>query len=303
MSGSPWRLPPAFRNAARPVIGVVAGSAFTPAIVAQAGTWLPVLVAVALFLMLASAAGVLFFRRICGFDRRTSLLAAMPGGLGEMTVLGADFGADVRKLVMVHSVRIVIVVMTGPFLIMLLTGRFPAAATATTQVTPIAPLDWFILLACGVMGLMLGLRFRRFGGPILIPLAASALVHAIGLTESKPPYWLVAGMQVVIGCIAGSRFAGLTASEARTVVGQAAIWSVILIGAAAWTAEGLSLMFGRPTAALFLALAPGGFAEMVAISIAIGIETAFVVACQTVRLLLVLTIAPILLPIFDRKGS
>ena len=302
VSGVEWKLPPAMRDGARPVIGVVAGSAFTPAVMAQAAGWLPVLAAVAGFLLLACVAGAVFFHKICGYDRRTSLLAAMPGGLSEITILGADFGADVRRLVLVHSVRIVLVVMSAPFLIMLLTGRFPTTGNPASASTAIGLSDWLILGACGLLGLLGGRRLNRFGGTILVPLAASALVHVIGLTASKPPYWLIAGMQVVIGCIAGGRFGGMTAKEARAVVRQGLAWALVLLAAAAAFAEGLSHFFGPSDAALFLALAPGGFAEMVAISVAIGIETAFVVACQTVRLLLVLTLAPILLPLLERRG-
>jgi uncharacterized membrane protein AbrB (regulator of aidB expression) len=68
----------------------------------------------------------MFFRNLCGFDRATAVFAAMPGGLGEMTLLGSQYGGDTRRLVLVHSVRIVAVVFAVPFIV---SGMVPGGLT------------------------------------------------------------------------------------------------------------------------------------------------------------------------------
>jgi hypothetical protein len=53
-----------------------------------------------------------------------------------------------------------------------------------------------------------------------------------------------------------------------------------------------------PFAALVLALAPAGMAEMTVMAYALGIETAFVVTSQLCRVFFVLTFAPLFFRLF-----
>jgi uncharacterized protein len=128
-------------------------------------------------------------------------------------------------------------------------------------------------------------------------------VHAAGLTRVLPPGWLVAIVQVVIGAVAGSRFAGIRWMELRNTVAQALAWSCALLLTAIASAALGALLFGRPFAALVLAVAPGGMTEMTIMSYALGIETAFVVTSQLCRIFFVLTIAPILFRLLSTARS
>jgi uncharacterized membrane protein AbrB (regulator of aidB expression) len=69
---------------------------------------------------------------------------------------------------------------------------------------------------------------------------------------------------------------------------------VVLLATAMGAAGIGAMIFARPFAALMLAVAPGGMAEMTIISYALGIETAFVVTSQVCRSFFVLTMAPLL---------
>jgi uncharacterized membrane protein AbrB (regulator of aidB expression) len=85
------------------------------------------------------------------FDRTTAFFASVPGGLGEMALLGSQFGADLRRRVLVHSVRIIVVVTVIPFILRLALGHnlLPAAALAHASAGP-SPVDWVILGACAL---------------------------------------------------------------------------------------------------------------------------------------------------------
>ena len=158
--------------------------------------------------------------------------------------------------------------------------------------------DWLILIACGVAGFAAGRLLRLTGGAMIMAMLFSAAVHATGMTQVLPPYWLVACVQVAIGAVAGARFAGIRWLELRSTVLQALIWALVLLATAVAAAEVGALLFARPFAALMLALAPGGMAEMMIISYALGIETAFVVTCQLCRSFMVVTFAPMFFRLF-----
>jgi len=285
-------LPPVFRDGARPVIGVVAGSAFAPEVVAQMGDWWPIFVLLVLFFLGVTGVGILFFRRL-GFDRQTALFAAMPGGMGEMAMLGMQFGADIRKLVLVHAVRQITVVTVVPFAIGHLLARHGGAMPAG-HVQPPAGADWAVLLGCVVAGMAIGRRLRGFGGLMLVPLTLSALAHGTGLTTAQIPYWIVALMQVMIGSITGARFAGLRMADARGTLLAGLVWVVILLALSAVLALVMGRIMAQSPAALFLALAPGGFSEMIVIAYASGVEVAFVVTCHAFRTIYIMLVSPLL---------
>lgn len=284
-------LPPVFRDGARPVIGVVAGSAFTPLVLGQITGWWPVFLVLICFFLLVSQLGAAVFRHF-GFDRPTAFFAASPGGLGEMAFLGEQFGAQVRDLVLVHSVRIIAVVTLVPFVIAGLTGV--GGAGAAIPAPDPRPEDWAALVLCTLAGYLVGRRLRAWGGLMLVPMLFSALLHGSGLTVAVAPYWLVAAMQVVIGCITGARFAGLHPGRAGRVLLIGLGWSLALIGLSIGLAALLARVVALPPAALFLALAPGGFAEMSVIAYAAGIEVAFVVTCHAFRTLYIMLVSPVL---------
>jgi membrane AbrB-like protein len=110
LSGQRVALPRSMRNVCVTILGVMLGASFTPAVVARMGEWIFTLGALAAWGLTAGAAGWFYFRRVVGYDRVTSYFAAAPGGLNEMTLAGARFGADAAFVATHHLVRIVLVV-------------------------------------------------------------------------------------------------------------------------------------------------------------------------------------------------
>jgi uncharacterized membrane protein AbrB (regulator of aidB expression) len=100
-------------------------------------------------------------------------------------------------------------------------------------------------------------------------------------------------MQVVVGSIAGSRFAGIRWAEVRSTLALALVWAVVMILLSALAAVVSSWMLGRDFQAMLLALAPGGMVEMTVITLALGVEVAFVVTCQVFRIMLIVTLMPL----------
>jgi uncharacterized protein len=302
VSGGRWLMPAPVREFARPVVGILAGSAFTPEVVASVGDWWGAIVFVAVYTVIASALGWLFFRKLCRLDPVTAYFASTPGGLGELTLLGGALGGSMRSLVTIHSVRIVAVVFTVPFFLQWLLGtELQRTALPSPGASQAVLADWLILIACGVAGFLVARLLKMSGGTMIMAMLFSAGVHGTGLTQLLPPYWLVALVQVVIGAVAGARFAGIRWLELRNTVVQALIWACVLLATAIGAAALGAMLFARPFAALVLAVAPGGMAEMTIISYALGIETAFVVTSQICRSFFVLTMAPLLFRLLGVK--
>ena len=284
-----------FRTLARPVIGVFAGSAFTLAIALSILESWPIILFLAAYFVLFTLLGTVFFRRICGLDKATAYFASTPGGLGELTLLGGLYGGSTRSLVIIHTIRIITVVCVIPFAVQLLEpGHAPLSGMPSIgHRGALSLLDWLLLAACGVVGYAIARAVNMASGSMLIPMALSAGIHVAGLTEGAPPGWLVAFVQVVIGSVSGARFAGLLWKEFRTTVVLGLVWAIIMLVGAFLMALVSSTVVEAPLAALLLAFAPGGFAEITIVAFAIQIEVAFVVTCHVFRSFFVLVFAPL----------
>lgn len=302
IAGNRWPMPAGMRTFARPVVGVLAGSAFTPAIVGSMLGWWPSLVVVAVYSLVMSAAGYFLFTRVLRFDSATAYFASTPGGLGELTLLGGALGGRVHTLVLIHAVRVVTVVFGVPLVVQLVHGNIGSATFPGSAHVGLEAWDWLMLIGAGLAGYAIG-RFTGFpGGVMIAAMLVSAALHATGVTTAAPPGWLMAVVQVLIGSVAGGRFAGITWADARVDLLAAFGWAAAMLGSAVLVTALAVPMLGVPFETLLLALAPGGAAEMIVISYALQAEAAFVAFCHVSRIFLVLALAPAFFGLIPPRG-
>lgn len=290
--GGRWLMPDGVMLVARPTVGVMAGSGFTPVVIASIGAWWSEVLVVAVFGAAVAIAGFLVFRFVFRFDRVTSFFAALPAGLAELTVLAGSFGGNTKTLMLVHSIRIVAVIFTVPLILQFVlghaVGRVPVAAGPVAASIE----EWSVLAACALGGLVLGRYFKLPGGIMVGAMIISAVVHGAGLSTANFPAWFIALAQIVIGAVCGSRFAGIDWRQAWITVIAALTWVAILLVMTVAAAYLTTLYAARPFSTGLLALAPGGMSEMAVITFALGVDVAFIVTCQVLRTFLMLTTAP-----------
>jgi len=295
-------VPRLMRDLVSPVLGVLIGSSFTPALLGQIGQW-PVPVAVTLgYAVLISTLGFLYFRRAARLDVMTALFAGLPGGLSEMTLLGVALGARANVLAVVHSLRIVMIVVIMPFIIGFMARPAPGAAFAGKP--PLGMVDIALLVACGLGGFALSRVVRMPAGALLLPLGLSAAVHLTGVTGGAPPLWIVAPAQIVVGAYIGVRFMGMAFRHMLPMVGHGVAWGFIMIAAAIGLAVFASRVFaGVERLPLMLALSPGGMSEMSLLTLSVGVDVAFVITCHMMRIVTVFLCAPVVARLVASRGN
>jgi membrane AbrB-like protein len=273
------------------VLGVMLGSAFTPAIIGRVAEWLPSLAGLLGYVGIMTAAVSLYLRKVAGYDPVTAYFAATPGGLNEMTIVGGAMGGDDRVISLVHGVRILLIALTIPFWFRFFQGYQPSGFPGSGGFH-LPWKDLAALVLCGAAGAPLA-RFARIPAANLTgPMILSAAVHLSAVTASRPPAELVALAQVVVGTAVGCRFAGFPVRQIMRIVansiGQTAIMLALTVGAALT----LHPIAGASILALVLAYAPGGLAEMSLIALSLGIDAAFVSSHHVVRIVMVVLLAP-----------
>jgi uncharacterized membrane protein AbrB (regulator of aidB expression) len=93
--------------------------------------------------------------------------------------------------------------------------------------------------------------------------------------------------------VVGAKYSGITMHEVRRFLTAGLGHAVILTVIAAIFAEAVVLLGFAPPIDAILAFAPGGQAEMALMAIVAGADVAFVIAHHVLRIVLVITCAPV----------
>jgi membrane AbrB-like protein len=282
------------------ILGVLLGSTFTPDALDKVAEWPITLASLALYLVLVTSMLYLYFRRVVGFDPATAYFSATPGGLSEMVIVGRAMGGDDRAIALVHGARVLLVVLTLPFWFRYAYGVGSAGGgTGTGTLSDIGWLDGGALIACAIVGPMIGKFLRLPAYRLVGPMLASAAVHIAGVTSSAPPMELVAVAQVTIGSSIGARFAGAPLKWVLKIIAASIGSTSLMLGATVGFALVLAPLSGIPVAPVVLAFSPGGLAEMSLIALALGVETAFVATHHVARIGMIVIAAPL---VFQKLG-
>lgn len=285
------------------IIGVMLGAGFTPAIIENIGSWIPTVLGLAGFVAVSGAACVLYFRRVGGFDLPTAYFAGMPGGLVEMIIVGEDKGGNARTIALVHSARVLLVVLTLPFLVQMISGT--ALGPRSQMGASVLDQSWqdgAWLLAIAVAGAGLGHILRLPARLLLGPMVASAAVHVFGWTHSAPATEIVNLAQLVLGTTIGCSFAGTATRELIDILVLSLGSTLILLAITAAFAVGISHVSSYDEILLLLAYSPGGLAEMSLVALALGAEAAFVAAHHIIRVFMVTMGAAPLFALLRRRA-
>ena len=286
-------LPMKLRSAFVPVIGVSIGGAFTPEVLGQAGAWGPSMLALLLFLPLTHGVGYLVYTR-GGLPRLESFFGSVPGGLIETVQMGEEAGGDVKLITVLQFLRLILTIIFVPLIFMALTGGAVGSASGVTMPAAAVPLtvqEVAVLLAAGVLGFLVGRALRLPAAIMTGPILFSAAAHAAGLVHGVPPAWLVGLTQVVVGCGLGVRFAGTERGMLLRAMRLAVVVAVLSLGIAFGFALALAGWVGEPVAAVFLAFAPGGLAEMSLIALSLQMSVVYVTVHHVARIVVSVIVA------------
>lgn len=279
-----------------PVIGVMLGSGVSAELFGLLGTWLLTLLLLPVFLVCAAGISYAVYRRIGGYDPVTAFYAAMPGGLNEMVILGAEAGGDERRIALAHAARVLIIIVFVALFFGLVLGVSSGGRGATQWIGiyQITLFDYVVLGLCAVVGAILGQWLGMPAAPVFGPMILSGIAHVAGWVTVAPPTIFVIAAQITIGTIIGTRFIGATLAEIRNDIGLSAVASLLMLIAAVGFAELIVMISSIPLAQAFLAFSPGGLTEMSLLTLAMEQDVAYVSIMHIIRITMVIALAPFL---------
>jgi hypothetical protein len=280
---------------AQAVVGALVAAGITPAIVATLGHDWPLFGAVIAATLLSSAALGWFISRSGLIPGVTAVYGISPGAASAMVLQGEARGADVRLVAFMQYSRVLLVALTAA-----LVARFwGGAAGAHVPGTPwLAPVHWgnlaavLLLAALGQQAARL-LALQAWG--MLGPMLLLSALHAGGWLGIELPRWLLATAYALLGWHIGLSFRRdvlLHAWRALPVVAGAAL---CLIGFCSLLAGCLTRLAHVDIVTAYLATSPGGIDSIAIIAASTPqVDLPFVLALQSLRLLFVIGLAPLI---------
>ena len=281
--------------AAQAVIGAMVSAAITPAIIATFGHDALLFSAVMAATLLGAVALGWLLSRSGLIPGATAVYGTSPGAASAMVMLGEAEGADARLVAFMQYSRVLLVALAAA-----LVARFWAgAAGAHAPGAPwLAPVHWdnlaaLVLLAA--LGQQAARLLRLQAWALLGPMLLLSALHAAGWLAIDLPRWLLVAAYALLGWHIGLGFhrdALLHAGRALPAVAGAALCLMSFCGLLAWCLMRLAHVDALTA---YLATSPGGLDSVAIIAASTPrVDLPFVLALQSVRLLFVIGLAPLL---------
>lgn len=289
LAGHAERMPTRLRDLAFFLLGASMGAGVTPETLARLGDWPLSLALLGVTVVAVTAAGALLLARVGGWDAETAFFAAVPGALSTVLAVAAQSKADLGRVAVVQSIRLVALVALLPALLSLAVVVPPA-----TGVPALATADLALLLALSALGSALFVAVRFPSGLLTGAFVASAVAHGAGwVTGTLPEALLVFGF-LAVGMVIGERFVGMSLAE----LGRAAGLGFATLGVGVVVAlVGAGLVVATTDvvlAAALLAFAPGAVEAMTVLAFAFGVDPAYVAALQLARFAAIALLVPLI---------
>ena len=286
LMGRPMRVPLPLARVCFVLIGILLGAVVTPATLRGIATWpLSITVlAVSSAVMIVATTG--YLRLVHRWEPLSALLGASPGSMAQALALAAEFGANMRGIAIVQTMRVLLVTIGLPSGLALFglaaSGIPPAPPGAGSSLAELA-----ILVAVSTAGAVLVHWLRFPGGLLYGAMAASAVLHGADVVHVTLPWWLGSSAVVLLGGLVGSRFANTSLAMLLeyfwAALGSAAVAIAV---SAAFVLVVVSLSPFRASDVL-IAFAPGAQDTMMVLALALHLDPVYVGAHHLTRFLIV----------------
>jgi membrane AbrB-like protein len=290
--------------AAQAVIGAALGAYFEPETLAGAAEQWPAVTLGVLGTLVVSLLAGLLVSGLTGLDRPTALLGLVAGGAAGIVTMSDELGADGRLVAFMQYTRVLVVVVTAPLVVALaLSDGASAAAAGTAAGGPgLAAGVAFTAVACAAG--LLAARYSRVPAGTLLGamLVASALTVSGAAGGAQVPGLVQDLAFALIGLQAGLRFTPARLRHAGRLMPAVLAAVAMLVGSCAGLAVAVAALADVPFLDAYLATTPGGIYAVLATAVGSSADTTFVLALQTLRLLVMIIAAPPLVRLLGGSG-
>jgi hypothetical protein len=280
---------------AQAVIGAMISASITPAIVETfSHNALLFSVVTAATLLGAAALGWLISRTAL-IPGATAVYGTSPGAASAMVLLGEAEGADARLVALMQYSRVLLVALAAALVARFWTGAASPHAPGAPWLSPVHWGHLAAVLLLAALGQQAARLLRLPAWALLGPMLLLSALHAGGWLAIELPRWLLAAAYALLGWHFGLGFRRDALHRARRALPVVAGAALLLMGFCSLLAWCLTRLAHVDALTAYLATSPGGLDSVAIIAASTpAVDLPFVMALQSVRLLFVIGLAPLI---------
>ena len=292
------------------LVGIMAGFASSHSNLAHIAASMPIFVVLTVFLLLCGTAIGYIYSRLSKINILTAMLATVPGGVGVMAAIAADYNKNVGLVALVQAIRVTSVVLLIPLVARTSTGNFFSSSIPTNG-------DFFSFQAgnLGLLGLLLvvtgiGVYVAKlfkvpasdFFGALLVAIAFNATLNLLPFVDHiqfTPPRLIQFVGQLLLGITIGEYW-GNNSHFGKKTIGYAFMCVSMTLSAGAIASLLAMQLTSWDWLTCLLVTAPGGSAEIILVALGLNHNVEVVTAGHLVRLIAINSSLPLWLFLFRR---
>jgi uncharacterized protein len=293
LAGRPMVVPNTVARVSFVLIGILLGAVITPELILGIGDWplsIALLIAAALCMICLTAC---YLRFVHGWDSASALMGASPGSLAQVMALSTELGLDVRAIAIVQTVRVVLLTVGLPAGLALFGLTASPSLPARVAASPdLAELSILVIVSTAAA---IGLLWARFpGGLIFGAMAGSGLLYGTGMVHTGLPWWVGGAAVILLGAVAGARFANTTPRMLMGYLGAAFGSFATAVTVASGFVLVVTALLPVRVADVVVAFSPGAQDTMMVLALALHLDPVYVAAHHVVRFVVVSVTVPLL---------
>ncbi|OUL18716.1 AbrB family transcriptional regulator [Nostoc sp. 106C] len=293
------------------LVGLTVGASSTHSDLATVASGIPIFVLLTFFLLLCGSGIGYIYSRLSKTNLLTAMLATVPGGVGIMAAIAADYGRNVTLVALVQALRVTSVVFLIPFIARTTVGNAwnPQTIPIQSNLLSFEPSQLgLLLLSLGVtsfvvyLSILFKLPAGDFFGALLIGIGFNPVLNLLPFAHDihfTPPSLINIVGQMLLGITIGEYWGDKPTFGKRTV-GYAVMSVVMTLIAGAIAAMLAMQLTSWDWLTCLLVTAPGGSAEMILVSLVLNHNVEVVTTGHLVRLIAINSSLPIWIFLFRR---
>lgn len=297
--GRPMMVPLPLTRVISVLVGISLGAVVTPETLHGIASYPLTIIVLTVSTVMMIVATTTYLRFVHGWDPRSAVCGATPGGLAQVMLLAAEFGADLRAIAVVQVMRVVLLTIGIPIGLALFGLSATTIIMQREGIPPIAPAEFAILVVVSTVAAILMLKLRLPGGLLFGAMIGSGVLHGTAYIESALPTWLVSIAVIGVGAFTGSRFSNTAPRTLLRYMGAALGSFAVAISVASAFVLVLTALLSVRVADAVVAFAPGAQDVMMVLALSLHLDPVFVGAHHLWRFMLVSLSMPFLI---ERAG-
>jgi uncharacterized protein len=227
-------------------------------------------------------------------DMKTSMLGSIPGGLSAVTALSESMKANTGLVTIFQTIRLVSILFIIPFAA---THFFlDSSVQSAVQLPQTEQGAWWTIGLYAVMYILARLTSKFIPSSlVIVPMLLTAVLQVSGMHLYQFPHLFFVLAQLTIGVYLGHSISIRDLKKAGRLCLYYTGLSLLLILLSFGLGYLFSLITSLNMATSILSMAPGGLVEMALTAQTTGGDPSIVSSLQTIRLLLVVLVLPLLL--------